>query len=105
MGVRQRKPRQEGEGLPATGTAAAADTNPIVMLVVCLLAAVSMADDRILLTNGASPQNDPRQLAAQSISSLCDGAESGIKRIVPYRSSAPGVDPPRSEPEAELLPS
>ena len=58
MGVRQRKPRQEGKGLPATGTAAAADINPIVMLVVCLLAAVSMADDRILLTNGASPHDD-----------------------------------------------
>ena len=43
------------------------------------------------------------QLAAQSVSSLCDGTESGIKRIVPYWSSAPGIDPPRSEPEAELL--
>ena len=57
MGVRQRKPWQEGKGLPATGTAAAADINPIVMLVVCLLATESMADDRILLTNGALPQN------------------------------------------------
>jgi len=58
MGVRQRKPRQEGEGLPATGAAAAADANPVVMLVVCLLAAASMADDGIVLTNGALPQND-----------------------------------------------
>ena len=57
MGVRQRKPRQEGEGLPATGAAAAADANPVVMLVVCLLAAASMADDRIVFTNGTSPQN------------------------------------------------
>jgi|SRR5262244_2811983 len=57
MGVRQRKPWQEGKGLPATGTAAAADINPIVMLVVCLLATESMADDRILLTNGALPHN------------------------------------------------
>jgi hypothetical protein len=58
MGVRKRKPRQEGEGLPATGAAATADANPVVMFVVCLLAAASMADDRILLTNGALPQND-----------------------------------------------
>ena len=57
MGVRQRKPRQEGEGFPATGAAAAADANPGVMLVMCLLAAASMADDRILLTNEALPQN------------------------------------------------
>ncbi|HYR87390.1 MAG TPA: hypothetical protein VE422_25120 [Terriglobia bacterium] len=57
MGVRQRKPRQEGEGLPATGAAAAADANPVVMLVVCLLAAASMADNRIVLTDGASPEN------------------------------------------------
>jgi len=45
----------------------------------------------------------PAQLAAQSVSSLCGGTESGINRIVPYRSSAPGIDLPRSEPEAELL--
>ena len=58
MGVRERKPRQEGEGLPATGAAATADVNPVVIFVVCLLAAPSMADDRILLTDGALPQND-----------------------------------------------
>src|SRR5207245_7701096 len=59
MGVRERKPRQEGESLPAIGAAATADLNPVVMLVVCLLAAASMADDRIVLTNGALPQNGP----------------------------------------------
>jgi hypothetical protein len=58
MRVRQRKPRQEGEGLPATGAAATADVNPVVIFVVCLLAAASMADDRILLTDGALPRND-----------------------------------------------
>jgi hypothetical protein len=57
MGVRERKPRQEGEGLPATRAAATADVNPVMMLVVCLLAAASMADDRIVLTNRASSQN------------------------------------------------
>jgi hypothetical protein len=57
MSVRERKARQESEGLPATGTAAAADANPVVMRVVCLLAAASMADDRIVLTNGTLPQN------------------------------------------------
>jgi len=59
MGVRKRKPRQEGEGLPAIGAASAADANPVVMLVVSLLAAASMTDDRIVLTNRALPQNNP----------------------------------------------
>src|SRR5256885_15968527 len=45
------------------------------------------------------------QSPAQSFSTLCSGTESGINRIVPHRSSALGVDPPRSQPEAELLPS
>jgi hypothetical protein len=57
VSVRERKPRQEGEGLPAIGAAPTADVNPVVMLVVCLLAAASMADDRIVITNGTLPQN------------------------------------------------
>jgi hypothetical protein len=56
--VRKRKWRQEGEGFPATGAATATDANPVVMLIVCLLAAASMADDRIVFTSGASPQNN-----------------------------------------------
>ena len=56
--VRERKPRQEGEGLSATGAATATDANPVVMLIVRLLAAASVTDDRITFTNGASPQND-----------------------------------------------
>jgi hypothetical protein len=59
MGVRERKPRQESERLPAIGAAATADINPVVMLVVSLLAAASMTDDRIVLTNRALPQNNP----------------------------------------------
>ena len=58
MGVRERKQRKEGEGLPATGAAAATDPNPVVMFIVRLLAAASVADDRIVFANGASPQND-----------------------------------------------
>jgi hypothetical protein len=56
--VRERKQRQEGEGLSATGTAAAPNPDPIVVFIMRLLAAASMADDRIALTNRASPQND-----------------------------------------------
>ena len=56
--VRERKQRQEGEGLLATGAATASDANPVVLLIVRLLAAASMADDRIALTLGTSPQDD-----------------------------------------------
>jgi len=57
MGVRERKQREESEGLLATGAATATDPNPIVMLIVRLLAAASVADDRIPFTCRASPQD------------------------------------------------
>ena len=56
--VREREQREEGEGLPATGAATATDVNPVVMLIVGLLAAASLADDRIAFTKGAAPQDD-----------------------------------------------
>ena len=56
--IREREQREKGEGLPATGAETATDANPIVMLIVGLLAAASVADDRIAFTNRASPQND-----------------------------------------------
>jgi len=57
MGVRERKQREEGEGLAATGAATATDPNPIMMLIVRLLAAPPVADDRIAFTSRASPQD------------------------------------------------
>ena len=56
--VRKRKQREESEGLPATRAATAADVNPVVMRIVRLLAAASVADDRITFTSRASSQND-----------------------------------------------
>jgi hypothetical protein len=56
--VREREQREKGKGLPATGAATATDANPVVMLIVGLLAAASVADDRIAFTNRASPQDD-----------------------------------------------
>jgi hypothetical protein len=105
MRVRERKPRQEGEGLPATGAVTATDANPVVMLIVCLLAAASMADDRIVFASGASPQND---LGAARGPIRFELVRRGGKWDKKNRSSlelCPGVDLPRSEPEAELLPS
>ena len=51
MRVRKREQRKEGEGRPAINTASAMDPNPVVMLVVGLLAAASMADNRISFTD------------------------------------------------------
>ena len=104
MCVRERKPRQEGKGLPAPGAATATDANPVVMLIVRLLAAASVTDDRIAFTNGASPQNGLGTACGPIGFELVrlDG-----KRDKKNRSSlelCPGVDLPRAEPEAELLP-
>ena len=43
--VRQRKRREESEGLVAPRAVAAPDPNPVVMLIVRLLAAAPMAND------------------------------------------------------------
>ena len=51
MRVRKREQRKEGKGRPAIGAAAAVDPNPVVMLVVCLLAAPSVTNDRVPFTN------------------------------------------------------
>jgi hypothetical protein len=74
------------------------------MLIVRLLAAASVTDDRIAFTNGASPQNGLGTACGPIGFELVrlDG-----KRDKKNRSSlelCPGVDLPRAEPEAELLP-
>jgi len=56
--VRGRKQRQEGEGSLATGAAAATNVNPIVMPIMRLLAAASVADDRINFTSRTSSQDN-----------------------------------------------
>jgi len=53
MRVRQRKQREEGEGRAAARTGAATDLNPVMILVVRLLAAASMTDGRTAFTDRA----------------------------------------------------
>src|SRR5260370_11511853 len=55
MRVGKRKPRQEGEGLSTTGAATATDANPVVVFIVRLLAAASMADARIAFPSRGAP--------------------------------------------------
>jgi hypothetical protein len=58
MRVRERVQREESEGLPTSWAATATDPNPIVMLIVCLLAAASVTDNRIAFTCRATSQDD-----------------------------------------------
>jgi hypothetical protein len=54
MRVGQRKHRQKGEGRPAAYAAAPTNPDPVVMLIVRLLAASPMTNNRILFANRAS---------------------------------------------------
>jgi hypothetical protein len=56
--VREREGCKEGERFPATGAAATADLDPVVIRIVRLLTAASMANDRVPFTNGTSPHDD-----------------------------------------------
>ena len=104
MGVRERKQREEGEGGAATKAVTAPDSNPVVMLIVRLLAAASMADDRIAFTSGAAPQDDfgatrgPLRFELVRRDGKWDKQDRSSLELCPS-----GVDLPRSEPEAELL--
>jgi hypothetical protein len=55
MRVRERQEWEESEDLPANWAATTTDANPIVILLVRLLAAAAVADDRIPFTGRASP--------------------------------------------------
>jgi len=78
------------------------DRNPIMMLIVRLLAAASMPDDRLPLTYRASPQDlvaVPLPLSFKLVRRRRKWDKENRSRW----GSATDVDLPRSEPEAELL--
>ena len=102
MRIRERKQWQKSESLSTHCTATAVDQNPIVMPIVRLLAAPSVADDRILLTLRASPQDLVAVFLPLSFQ-LVRRYRKWDKVNRSRWGSATDVDPPRSEPEAELL--
>jgi len=105
MRVGKRKPRQEGEGLSATGAATATDANPVVVFIVRLFAAASMADDRIAFTSGASPHDDFGAVCGPIRFELVRRDRKWDKKNRSSSGLCPsGADPQRSQPEAELLP-
>jgi hypothetical protein len=100
VGVWQREQGKQGEGLSATRAKAASDPNPVVMFIVGLLAPPTVTDDRIAFTNRASPQHHVLDIASPIGFEL---VRRGRKWDKENRSSwglPPGVDPPRSRPEA-----
>jgi hypothetical protein len=103
VGLREGKGGQKGERLPATPTVTATDRNPIVILIVRLLAVSSMAGDRIALTNGASPQDDVGALLGPIGLQLVRRDRKWDKKTAAHRASALALTFPRSEPEAEPL--
>ena len=102
MRIRERKHRQESEGLSTHRAATAMDRNPIMMLIVRLLAAASVADDRLPLTYRASPQDLVAVLLPLTFK-LVRRDRKWDKENRSRWGSATDVDLPRSEPEAELL--
>ena len=103
VGVRQREQGKQGEGLSTALAKAASDPNPVVMFIVRLLAAAPVADDRVACTNGASPQNNLNPACGPIGFELVRRGAKWDKENRGSRGLCPGVDPPRSEPEAEPL--
>lgn len=60
VGVREREGRQEGEGLVARFATAAPHPNPIVIMVMSLLGAAAVANDRMAQTKWALLRDTPR---------------------------------------------
>jgi hypothetical protein len=78
MRVRERKQWEESESLPANWAATTTDANSIVILIMRLLAAGAVADDRIPFTCRASPQDLVAVSGPISLRlSLCGSAEVG----------------------------
>jgi hypothetical protein len=103
VGIGEREPGKESKGLSATRAKATSDANPVVMLIVRLLAPPTVTDDGIPFANRASPQHDVFGVASPIAFEL---VRRGRKWDKENRSSwglPPGVDPPRSQPEAGPL--
>jgi hypothetical protein len=103
VGVGEREQGKESEGPSATRAKAASDANPIVMFIVRLLAPTTVADDGITFASRASPQHDPLAVASPVGFQLVWRGRKWDKENRSSWGLPPGVDLPRSEPEAEPL--
>jgi hypothetical protein len=103
VGVGEREAGKESEGLSATRAKATSDPNPVVMFIVRLLVPATVADDRIAFANRASPQHDVVGVASPIGFELVWRGRKWDKENRSSWGLPPGVDLPRSEPEAEPL--
>ena len=104
--VRQRKQWEKCECLSTPRAATTPDADPIVMLIVRLLAAASMADDGIAFASRAPPQDDIGTIRRPIRFELVRRHGKWDKQNRTSLGLCPSaVDPPRSRPEAEPLPS
>jgi hypothetical protein len=95
VGVREGKRRQKGEGLPATPAVTATDWDPVVVLIVGLLAASSVTGDRIAFTNGTSPQDNAGALFGPVGFELVRRGRKWDKKNRSSSGLCPGVDLPK----------
>jgi hypothetical protein len=103
LSVGQREQRKQGKGLPATMAKSASNPNPVVMFIVRLLAAATVTDDGIAFANRTSAQHDPFGIASPIGFELVRRSRKWDKKNRRSSGLCPGVDPPRSEPEAGPL--
>jgi hypothetical protein len=95
-----REQGKQGEGLSAPRAKAAPNPNPVVMFIVRLLAPATVTDDRIAFANRASPQHDVLAVASPVSLELVCRSRKWDKENRSSWGLTPGVDPPRSQPEA-----
>ena len=91
--VRERKRPEEGKGLSATWAATAPDLDPVVRLIVCLLAASSVTCDRIAFTNWASARDDLVAVFGPVSFELARRDRKWNKKNRSSSGLCPGVDP------------
>ena len=99
VGVRKGEAGKERKRFPAIVTETATDLNPVMLPIMGLLAAATVADDRVLLTNWAPPQDDP---GASLRPIRFEVVLRGGKWDKEYRGKSgvpPGQDQPRSRPK------
>jgi hypothetical protein len=103
MGVREREQGKQGESFPTTLAEAAPDCNPVVMFVVRLLATATVTDDGIAFTNRTAPQQNLLAVGSPISFDLVWRDRKWDKKNRRSWGLSPGVDPPRSQPEAGPL--
>ena len=104
VGVRERKRRRKVKVFPQAVQRPRRIHDPVVVCIVGLLAAASVADDQIASTNRASPQDDFGATRGPLRFELVRRERKWDKRNRSLLELCPGIDLPRSRPEAELLP-